>query len=218
MGERQKLFDAWAGAYDASLENATGFPFEGYAEVLAGVVGGAGVGAGARVLDVGTGTGALAARFAALGCEVVGVDFSAEMLRQAQQRAPGPDFRQLDLLGAWGDLEAERFDAIVSAYVLHEFDVGAKLELLNRLAALLKSNGRLVIGDISFGSEKALVAAHEAYREVWDEDEFYWNAAEAVPALAQGGFSATYRQVSFCGGVYALQPTKKAPGGASVER
>lgn len=205
MSERNELFDGWAERYDDDLKDASGFPFEGYERVLARVVGGAGVGAGDRVLDVGTGTGALAACLVSLGCSVTGVDFSEQMLVQARRNVPRGDFRQLDLLGSWDGLEHERFGAVVSAYVLHEFDLETKIDLLTRLAALLTSSGRLVVGDISFANEKAKVAAHEAWRTVWDEDEHYWTAADDLPALQQVGFTASYRQVSFCAGVYTLR-------------
>ena len=116
---------------------------------------------------------ALAARSAGLGCAVTGVGFSEPVLAQARRNVPGADFRQLDLLGARGGLEHERFNAVVSAYVLHEFDLRRKIDLLTRLAALLTPGGRLVVGDISFADEAARVAAHEAWRTVWDEDEHY---------------------------------------------
>lgn len=44
--------------------------------------------AGARVLDVGTGTGVLARLFAAWGCQVVGMDPAEQMLSEARRRTP----------------------------------------------------------------------------------------------------------------------------------
>ena len=206
MSERNELFDSWAERYDDGLKGAAGFPFEGYELVLGAVVGGAGVEAGANVLDVGTGTGALAARFAGLGCAVTGVDFSEAMLAQARRNVPGADFRRLDLLGAWEGLEHTHFATVVSAYVLHEFDLGTKINLLTRLAALLTPGGRVVVGDVSFADQAARAAAHEAWQTVWDEDEDYWTAADDLPVLRQAGFTVSYRQVSFCAGVYTLEP------------
>lgn len=203
MSERKKLFDNWAASYDTTLENTAGFPFEGYERVLAEVVSGAGVGAGANVLDVGTGTGALAARFALFGCRVLGLDLSEAMLARARENVPTADFQQLDLLGDWGELETRRFDAVVSAYVLHEFDPETKLELLTRFANLLKPGGRVVVGDISFQTAASLDAAHQQGQRVWD-DEHYWVAEDTVPALEKAGFTISYQQRSFCGGVYNL--------------
>ena len=210
MSERKDLFDAWAATYDATLKDTAGFPFEGYDRVLSEVVRRAGVGGGTvnktKVLDVGIGTGALAARLVALGCRVLGMDLSEEMLARARQNVPEAQFSQLDLLGDWGDLETRRFDAVVSAYVLHEFDLETKLELLTRLTRLLELGGKIVIGDISFETVGARDAARQQWREVWDESEHYWVAEDAAPALRSVGLSVHYHQLSFCAGVYVLQP------------
>ena len=203
MSERQELFDDWAESYDESLKDSAGFPFEGYETVLEGIVGGADVGEGNHILDVGTGTGALAARFAELGCHVLGVDLSEKMLEQARLNVSNADFKQLDLLGDWGGLEAQHFGAVVSAYVFHEFELETKLELLTRLAGLLSPGGRVVIGDISFATAESRTAARQKWQSVWD-DEDYWVAEEALPLLEQQGFKADYVQVSFCAGVYTL--------------
>jgi len=167
------LFDDWAEAYDESMEDTAGFPFEGYQTVLGKVVGEAEVGDGASVLDVGTGTGALAARFAELGCRVLGVDLSQKMLVQARRNVPEAEFRQLDLLGSWDDLYTYRFDVVVSAYVLHEFELAVKLGILAKLARLLGSGGRIVVGDVSFETAQARAAAQQTWAEVWDKSEHY---------------------------------------------
>ena len=49
---------------------------------------------GERILDLGCGDGALTARLVALGCDVVGVDSSPEMVAAA--RARGVDARVVD--------------------------------------------------------------------------------------------------------------------------
>lgn len=206
MSERKRLFDAWAKDYEESLEDTSGFPFAGYDAVLAGVVGGSGVEKGSSVLDIGTGTGALAARFAALGCHVLGVDFSEAMLVQARNNVPEAQFAPLELLEPWDALKGWRFDAVVSSYVLHEFDWPTKLKLLEQMAELLKPSGRMVVGDISFGTSAALEAAYRRWKTVWDKSEYYWVADEAVAALREAGFAVAYRQVSFCGGIYTLTP------------
>src|SRR6266545_1280703 len=56
----------------------------------------AGVSSGSRVLDVATGPGSIAAAAAARGAEVVGLDFSAAMIADAQRRYPSIAFREGD--------------------------------------------------------------------------------------------------------------------------
>lgn len=68
MTDRVNLFDRWAATYDSSLMEVSGFPFEGYRAVLRCLFELAEPQPGQRVLDVGTGTGALAALYADAGC------------------------------------------------------------------------------------------------------------------------------------------------------
>ncbi len=74
---------------------------------------------GARLLDLGCGTGIDAAHFAARGYRVVAVDSSAGMVARARARAQGEGItgtmtvRALDLADL-GELAGERFDAIYS--------------------------------------------------------------------------------------------------------
>nr|NJM04528.1 hypothetical protein [Desulfobacula sp.] len=62
--ERVELFDGWAKKYDAAVSPAQiRFPFEGYEEVLDEAVLLSQAVPGMQVLDLGIGTGNLAARF-----------------------------------------------------------------------------------------------------------------------------------------------------------
>jgi putative AdoMet-dependent methyltransferase len=204
---RVRLFDEWAKSYDESVQDPTGFPFEGRDDVLAHVARLAHAQAGARVLDVGIGTGGLAARLVTDGCEVCGLDFSVRMLARARERLPGIELIKADLLGDWPVDHDRRFDGIVSAYVFHEFDLPGKVKLVRRfVSGHLVPTGRMVIGDISFETATGRSSARREWDAVWDEDEHYWAADEAIAALAEAGLAASYTQVSFCGGVYAIGP------------
>lgn len=106
---------------------------------------------GARVLDVGSGTVATAERLAAAGCEVTGIDVSAEMVALARERVPRARFEQADVRtyapGGGG------FDAVCAFFpllMMEQREVAASLE---RMASWVAPGGYLVLatvpGDIS---------------------------------------------------------------------
>jgi putative AdoMet-dependent methyltransferase len=202
-------FDRWAADYDRDVRQSDAdesFPFAGYTRVLDAVVSLAEARPGMSLLDLGSGTGNLAARFAALGCDVVGADFSAEMLARARVHVPTAHFVQVDLLGGWPPELNRRFDRVASTYVFHEFDLPTKIQLLRRLVdGHLAPGGRIAIGDIGFPDAPAQDAARRRWADRWDE-EFYWIAGEAIPALRAAGLEATCRQISACGCVLLVTP------------
>jgi len=61
MESRRHLFDEWAESYDDAVQTDAGFPFAGYDQVLDEIFRLSGAKPGMRVLDLGTGTGNLAA-------------------------------------------------------------------------------------------------------------------------------------------------------------
>ena len=207
--DRTQLFDAWAQHYDASLASTDGdFPFDGYERILDEVVALAEVGPGMRILDLGIGTGNLARRFVQQGCEVWGVDFSAEMLAKARVKLPQVHLVQADLLTKWPADIALPFDRIVSSYVLHEFTLENKIAVLRRAIPYLVPKGIILVGDIALPT----VAIREAtiqrvYGDSWDDDEWYWAADEAIAACENAGLHTTYRQMSRYGGIFAFRGT-----------
>jgi len=205
---RDRLFDTWAENYDDDIASSGGaFPFDGYRDVLDEVLTLADVEPGMRVLDLGIGTGNLAARFVRQGCDVWGVDFSSEMIARARAKLPQIHLIQADLLGGWPTELQLPFERIVSAYVLHEFDLDTKLSILLRLSrGHLTRGGSIVVGDIAFPTVQARERAHQEWAELWDEDEHYWAADETRSACKQAGLQVAYRQVSSCGGVFVFTP------------
>jgi hypothetical protein len=109
------------------------------------------------------------------------------------------------LLDAWTvELELP-FDRVVSAYVLHEFDLATKVTLLWRVASqCLTVNGNILVADIAFPTAVTRSAASQRWADKWDEDEYYWAADEAISACERAGLQATYKQVSSCGGVFVF--------------
>lgn len=194
-------FDAWAEQYDQDV-TVDGFPFTGYARVLDEIVRQAQAAPGMRVLDLGTGTGNLAARFAALGCELWCTDYSPKMLELARAKLPAARFFEHDLRQPFPPELAQRFDCIISGYVFHHLELPGKVALAARLIAEhLVPGGRLVIADLSFPDAQARDAICQAAGDRGDEEP-YWIAAEALPALRAAGIPAAYTQVSDCAGIY----------------
>ena len=108
--------------------------------------------AGEEVLDVGCGTGALAAYLARQGNRVTAVDVSAGMLEQAAERvgqeglAERVALRQLGVaeLDAFGD---GRFGAVTSVLVLSELSDDEIEYALAEGRRLLRPGGRLLVAD-----------------------------------------------------------------------
>jgi predicted TPR repeat methyltransferase len=137
-----------------------------------------------------------------LGCQVWGTDFSPAMLDIAQVKAPDATLIQMDWTAEWPEALQQRFDRIVTTFVLHEFDLATKIGLLQRLATHhLVEQGLIIVGDVAF------VTADERRQsgaESWDEDEHYWAADETMAASAGTGLEFTFKLISWCTGVFVV--------------
>ena len=208
MKTGKELFDAWAANYDQLLDGgAASISFEGYEDVLAETVVQARVVPGMRVLDLGTGTGNLAARFLSAGCDIWGMDFSEGMLAKAREKLPGLHPVLADLRDEiWPHSLTRRFDRIVSAYVWHDFDLNYKMGLLKRLTGhYLASQGQVVIADIAYPDRTARAQAQAYWGRLWSEAEHYWAADETIAACKAIGLGCTYQQVSSCAGIFVIK-------------
>jgi acetyltransferase-like isoleucine patch superfamily enzyme/2-polyprenyl-3-methyl-5-hydroxy-6-metoxy-1,4-benzoquinol methylase len=122
------------------------------------------VGRDVRVLELGTATGYMSRVLSQRGCDVVGVEFDAEMAERAAafcERMIVGDLDRLDLEAELGD---DRFDAIVAADVIEHLK--DPLGLLERLRPFLKEGGHFVISipNIAHGSVRlALLSGRFEY-------------------------------------------------------
>jgi SAM-dependent methyltransferase len=127
----------WAGAADAYAGS-----FAALCAATAGaLLDAAAVGAGTRVLDVGTGPGTVAAAALARGAEVVAVDAEPSMVALAAANAPGAEVRHAVLPRL--PFADGSFDAVVANFVVnHVEDQQAALVELRRV---VRPGGRLAV-------------------------------------------------------------------------
>lgn len=145
---------------------------------------------GERILDLGSGDGALTELIVKSGARVVGVDSSAEMVKAASSR--GLDARIMD----GGALAFDReFDAVFSNAALHWMrDPDAVIAGVRRA---LKPNGRFVGEFGGHGNIAAIVVALVAImksRGVFSEGEVPWyfpTPTEYCERLEAHGFSVS---------------------------
>jgi len=201
-------FDLWSETYDQDVR-VDSFPFDGYERALEGVQALTEVQRGQRVLDIGTGTGNLVARFSACGCQVIATDFSPQMVIMAKHKVPQAQYVISDLrygLPFRRPIRGDKglFDCIVSAYVFHHFPLDQKIEILAGLRCLLDGDGRLVVADVAFQDMDAKLLVRQAAGDTWEE-EYYWIAEVDLPALREAGFDAIFYPVSSCGGIFHMR-------------
>ena len=149
-----------------------------------------------RILDVGCGTGHLTARIAESGADVLGIDGSKSMVRQARSNYPHLCFEVVDALEM--NL-GPQFDAVFSNAVLHwitEPDVAAS-EVFNAL----KPGGRFVAefggrGNISTIIEAVHCARERIRARPIDRKPWYFpDAGEYAALLEHLGFKVSYARL-----------------------
>lgn len=201
----QKGFDLWADGYDrdVGLSDEDGsYPFAGYRDILSAIYGRILSAGGGEVLDVGFGTGVLAARLAQQGCRIHGQDFSPGMIALAREKMPEAELVQGDFtLGVAEPLTRRRYDAIVATYSLHHLTDAQKPGFLRDLTALLREDGRLYIGDVAFETRDELESCRTRAGEEWDDDEFYFVASELRAFFPEMEFE----KFSDCAGLLTLR-------------
>ncbi len=135
-------FDAIAAGYDESLPaHVVAHYLDKRVRFLTGCVAVPG-----RGLDVGCGTGVLAARLAALGWRMDGIDPSQGMLDVMARDAPEVRGRR----GSGDDLpyDGDRFDLVTTVAALHHVAAAdAVRDTLVEMARVVRPGGRIVVWD-----------------------------------------------------------------------
>ncbi len=107
---------------------------------------------GAKVLDIGCGSGAPVTQALAKRFAVTGVDISSEMVRLAQTNVPEARFIHADITVT--EFSASNFDAVVAFYSLFHIPREEHHDLFRRIHNWLKPGG-YILGTLSHHSESA---------------------------------------------------------------
>lgn len=201
----KKGFDNWAGSYDETInKSSVGYPFEGYYDVLSFVQNKVETKESTNILDLGMGTGLLTNEIYKRGGNIVGVDFSENMILEASTKMPNATFFCYDFNDELPpEIHGNRFDFIISSYAIHHINDERKVKLFEQLSKSLKSGGKIIIADIAFEDEEHLEKVkHET--GTWDEDEYYIVADQFLPKVDMIGYESKYYQISNCAGVIEM--------------
>ncbi len=148
---------------------------------------------GEQILDIGCGTGHLAAKIGASGAQVTGIDRSPEMIRQAREGYPAIQFEVAD---ATTIPLKEPFDAVFSNATLHWIKEPEKA--IGEVARLLRPGGRFVAEFGGHGNIARLVAAAERawlklrLPEPMPNPWYYPRLGEYAGLLEKHGLEVTY--------------------------
>ena len=197
-------FDLWADGYDRDVglsDEENSYPFAGYKAVLGRIYETVLRRDRPSVLDLGFGTGVLAARLYEQGCEIYGQDFSARMLELARARMPGARLYQGDFArGLVAPLTARRYDFVVATYALHHLTDAEKPDFIRQVLGLLREDGQLLVGDVAFATRADLERCRADAGADWDVEEYYFVAERMRRFFPQ----ITFRAVSECGAILTL--------------
>jgi SAM-dependent methyltransferase len=146
---------------------------------------------GQHILDLGTGVGFLALRFAQLGAFVTGVDISHEQIQEAKRRTESLQLRvNFHVVPAEDtDLPSSSFDVITASQSWLYFD---QLRAIAEVKRLLKPDGVLVTS--SFGWLPRLDPIAQASEHLVLQHNPKWSAADesgdvrTLPKWAEGNF------------------------------
>jgi ubiquinone/menaquinone biosynthesis C-methylase UbiE len=159
---------------------------------------------GARVLDVGCGTGHFSQPLAAANA-VVGVDLSVEMLAFARAKGLAPIRATAEAL-PFGD---KRFDVVLAASVIQLIPDGAAF--VREMMRVVRPGGRVIICTINAGNA-ALGLLRVIERQKYRHFRLYPFREIADLVRAAGGSVRGYRFLYYPFGRTAFVPEGKMPG------
>ncbi|MBQ6950177.1 MAG: class I SAM-dependent methyltransferase [Clostridia bacterium] len=175
--------------------------------------------AGAKILDLGCGTGLELEEYFPLNptAEITGIDLCRPMLEALEKKFPGKKLRLICASYFDEPIEKEYFDAAVSVESLHHFTKQQKIPLYKKLCNGLKKGGYFILTDyFADHQEREDYFQRELIRlkkEQGIEDNAFYHydtpltVANETDALLQGGFSGV-EILNQWGSTYTLKAIK----------
>lgn len=162
-------FDRAAGYYDQTRDLPVAVATAGIQAILAIA------GPGARILDVGTGTGRVSVPLLERGADLVGCDLSLKMMGLLRQKFPAPRLAQADASRL--PFPAGYFDALLTCHVMHL--VGPWRQALREYRRVLGPGGVY----INAHTERVGESIRKQIREFWEEHLAFLGANSQRPGV-----------------------------------
>ncbi|HJU65961.1 MAG TPA: class I SAM-dependent methyltransferase [Gemmatimonadaceae bacterium] len=182
-------------------------PFGGLAAMRRRTLDALGLGAGARVLELGCGPGDMTRALLARGAHVDAVDSSPEMIKVARAQAPTACFELADITHY---VPIKTYDVVLMAFVLHELRISEVPGVIKRSAAALTIRGQLAVLDHALPAGIAGEIWHALLRAVESRSIDSWLALDLQRDIQEAGL-ITSRDDWLAGGRVRLTVVERAP-------
>lgn len=177
----EQAYNSWSETYDA-VENKTR---DLEAKALRALISGENL----TILEIGCGTGKNTEFLRTKAKNLIGADFSAEMLERARAKitAETVEFRQLDLRDEW-DFSADSFDLIVCSLALEHIE---NVDFVfDQARKVLRSGGHFYIGELHpFKQYQGSKARFETVSGVFELECFVHHVSKFFAAGKKNDFA-----------------------------
>jgi ubiquinone/menaquinone biosynthesis C-methylase UbiE len=166
--------------------------------------------AGARVLDVATGTGSQALAFARSGYDVVGIDLVDEMLAVARRKrdAGRVRFERMDATDL--ALSDGSFDVTTVSFGLHEMPASIRDRVVAEMVRVTRPGGTIVVADYGLPSNRFLrplvVGCIQSFERGWYRQ---FIESDVAALLASHGLVVEERRTPALGTFQLIRATRR---------
>ena len=203
--------DNQAHLYDKEVKNEIDPVRAGYSKTLDAIIYLANIDKNTKVLEFGSGTGNLTSKIN--NCKsIMCIDLSEKMEEESKEKCShlkNKTFRKSDFLEFFTN-NNEDFDLIISSYALHHLTDEEKKLFLRKSKNILRTNGKIIIGDLMVSSKNKLEEVKKKYinkKAVYDSfiEEYYWICEEILDEFKLDFSEIEINQISELSSVIIFQ-------------